>query len=260
MPLTCPAEVDLTRLRNSVHLIYARVALEPTSVFSFHRGADYACRCLGYDSGALMTLPSEVTSCFAGVGNPLRAGPLRPGETVADLGCGSGTDLLLAARAVGFGGWAIGIDVNESMRERAERGARRGGFSQVSIRYGDLTDIPLRSHSVDVVQCNSVLYLVPEKDRAIAEIARILRPGGRLHLADVVVDREFPEKARCDVALWAGGIAGALGAAVIVEALRQAGFRRVRVGMGFDCYAGTSHESIARMHGARGTNIFAIRR
>ena len=131
MPLTCPAEVDLTRLRNSVHLIYARVALEPSSVFSFHRGADYACRCLGYDRDTLMTLPAEVTSCFAGVGNPLRAGPLRPGEIVADLGCGSGTDLLLAARAVGPGGRAIGIDINESMRERAERGARRGGYTQV---------------------------------------------------------------------------------------------------------------------------------
>ena len=260
MPLTCPAEVDLTRLRNSVHLIYARVALEPTSVFSFHRGADYACRCLGYDSGALMTLPSEVTSCFAGVGNPLRAGPLRPGEIVADLGCGSGTDLLLAARAVGPGGRAIGIDINESMRERAERGARRGGFSQVHIRYGDLIDIPLRDRSVDVVQCNSVLYLVPQKDRAIAEIARILRPGGRLHLADVVVDREIPEKARCDVALWAGGIAGALGAAEIVTALKQAGFRRVRIRMRFDCYAGTPCEGIARLHGACGANIFAMRR
>lgn len=260
MPLTCPAEVDLTRLRNSVHLIYARVALEPSSVFSFHRGADFACRCLGYDHDALVTLPAEVTSCFAGVGNPLRAGPLSAGETVADLGCGSGTDLLLAARAVGPGGRAIGIDINESMRERAERGARRGGFTQVSVRYGDLVDIPLRDRSVDVVQCNSVLYLVPEKDRAIAEIARILRPGGRLHLADVVVEREFPEQVRRDVALWAGGIAGALGAAEIVAALTQAGFRGVRIGMGFDCYAGSPHEGVARMHGARGANIFAARR
>lgn len=260
MPLTCPAEVDLTRLRNSVHLIYARVALDPSSVFSFHRGADYACRCLGYDRDALISLPVEVTSCFAGVGNPLRAGPLRPGEIVADLGCGSGTDLLLAARAVGPAGRAIGIDINESMRERAERGARRGGYAQVRIRYGDLVDIPLRDRSVDVVQCNSVLYLVPQKDRAIAEIARILRPGGRLHLADVVVDLEFPEKSRRDVALLAGGIAGALAAAEIVAALKQAGFRRVRVGMGFDCYAGTSREDVARMHGARGANIFAVRR
>jgi arsenite methyltransferase len=89
---------------------------------------------------------------------------------------------------------------------------------------------------------------------------RILRPGGRLHLADVVVDREFPEKARCDVALLAGGLAGALAATEIVAALRQAGFRRVRIGMGFDCYAGTAHEGAARMHGARGANIFAIRR
>jgi arsenite methyltransferase len=259
MPLTCPAEVDLTRLRNSVHLIYARVALEPSSAFSFHRGAEYACRCLGYDRASLTALPAEVTSSFAGVGNPLRAGPLAPGETVADLGCGSGTDLLLAARAVGADGRAIGIDINESMRERAERGARRGGFSQVRIRYGDLIDIPLRDRSVDVVQCNSVLYLVPQKDRAIAEIARILRPGGRLHLADVVVDREIPEKARCDVALWAGGIAGAPGAAEIVMALKQAGFRRVRIRMRFDCYAGTPCEGVARLHGACGANIFAMR-
>lgn len=259
MPLTCPAEVDLTRLQNSVHLIYARVALEPSSAFSFHRGADYACRCLGYDRETLMALPSEVTSCFAGVGNPLRAGPLRSGETVADLGCGSGTDLLLAARAIGPRGRAIGIDINESMRERAERGARRGRYAQVRIRYGDLIDIPLRDRSVDVVQCNSVLYLVPQKDRAIAEIARILRPGGRLHLADVVVDREIPEKARCDIALWAGGIAGALGAAEIVWALKQAGFRKVRIRMRFDCFAGTPREDVARLHGACGANIFAVR-
>jgi arsenite methyltransferase len=260
MPLTCPAEVDLTRLRNSVHLIYARVALEPSSAFSFHRGADYACRCLRYDRDTLMTLPAEVTSCFAGVGNPLRAGPLRAGEIVADLGCGSGTDLLLAASVVGRSGRAIGIDINESMRERAERGARRGGYTQVRIRYGDLIDIPLADCSVDVVQCNSVLYLVPHKDRAIAEIARILRPGGRLHLADVVVAREIPEKARCDVASWAGGIAGALAATEIVAALKQAGFRRVRITARFDCYAGTAEEGLARLHGACGANIFAMRR
>src|SRR5262245_14203386 len=101
MPLTCPAEVDLTRLRNSVHLIYARVALEPFSAFAFHRGVEYAVRWLGYDLTTLMALPVEVTSCFAGVGNPHAIGPIQEGERVADLGCGSGTDLLCAARAVG---------------------------------------------------------------------------------------------------------------------------------------------------------------
>lgn len=259
MALTCPADVDLTRLRNAVHLIYARIALDPTSAFPFHRGVEYAVRWLGYDATALASLPPDATSCFAGVGNPHAIGPVYAKETVVDLGCGSGTDLLLAARAVGAGGRVIGLDTNESMRARAERGARRGGFSNVDIRYGDLVDLPLAAATVDVVQSNSVLFQIPQKDRAIAEMARVLRPGGRLHLADVVVE-ELPESVRHDVALWADCIAGALAPMEAVEALKQAGFRRVGITARFDCFGGTPKEPLAQQYGAYGANIFAVRR
>ena len=259
MALTCPADVDLMRLRNAVHLIYARIALDPTSAFPFHRGVDYAVRSLGYDATALESVPADVTSCFMGVGNPHAIGPVHAKEVVVDLGCGSGTDLLLAARRVGLGGRAIGLDTNESMRDRAERGARRAGFGNVEIRYGDIMDLPLPAASVDVIQSNSVLFQIPQKDRAIAEMTRVLRPGGRLHLADVVVE-DLPEHIRHDVGLWADCIAGALAPDELIGALKEAGFRRVRITARFDCFAGTPKEKLAQQYGAYGANIFAVRR
>jgi arsenite methyltransferase len=204
MAIVCPVDLDTVKLRGEIQSIYARVATDPSGEFHFHRGPAYAAGMLGYDAQALATLPGDVTASFAGVANPHRIAPLSRGATVVDIGCGAGTDLLLAARAVGPHGRAIGVDMTETMAERARAGARAVGLNNVDVRDGDATRLPLADGSVDVAISNGVLNLVPLKDRAIAEIARVLKPGGRVQIADIVIGEELPDSALRDIDLWTG--------------------------------------------------------
>jgi len=204
MTLVCPVDLDAVRLRREVQEMYSRVAAAPDGAYHFHRGPEYATGWLGYDAGELAQLPREVTACFAGVANPHAIAPLPRGACVVDIGSGGGTDLLLAARHVGARGSAIGVDMTADMRDRARAGARACGLDHVDIRAGDATSLPVEAASVDVVISNGVLNLVPEKDRAFAEIARVLRPGGRLQIADIVAGVELSEDIRKDIELWTG--------------------------------------------------------
>ena len=204
MALSCPVDFDVTGLRSEIEAIYARVASEPEGTFHFHRGPEYAATMLGYDRGELASLPQEVTASFAGIGNPHAIGRIAPGAVVLDVGCGAGTDLLLAAHRTGPAGRAIGIDMTEGMRRRAAAGAAACGLTHVEVRDGDATRLPVADASIDVVISNGVLNLVPEKRHAIAEIARVLKPGGRLQIADIVIREVLPESAVRDVDLWAG--------------------------------------------------------
>ena len=159
---------------------------------------------LRYDPTELAMIPDESTASFAGVGNPHRIGPIMPGETILDVGCGAGMDLLLAARRTGATGRAIGIDMTPSMIERAKRGALKAGlWEYVEIRRGIAEELPVERESIDVVISNSVLNLSPDKRTAFGEIYRVLKPEGRLYLADVVVQRELSLAARSDIDLWA---------------------------------------------------------
>ena len=204
MTLACPVDLDSLRLRREVQDMYSRVAVAPDGSFHFHRGPEYAIRWLGYDATELSALPAEVTRAFAGIGNPHAIAPLAAGLSVLDVGSGAGTDLLLAARHVGPSGRAIGVDMTADMRERARAGARQCDLRNVDVLEGDATHLPVQDASVDVVISNGVLNLVPEKDRAFAEIARVLRPGGRLQIADIVTGVELSEAIRRDVDLWTG--------------------------------------------------------
>jgi SAM-dependent methyltransferase len=204
MAITCPVDLDTRKLRAEIQSIYARVAAEPSGAFHFHRGPEYAARRLHYDAVELSTLPGAVTESFAGVGNPHAIASLPAGATVVDIGCGAGTDLLLAAFHVGPEGRAIGVDMTEAMRDRARAGATECGLTHVEVREGEATALPVDSESVDVVISNGVLNLVPEKHAAIAEVRRILKPGGRVQIADIVLGVELSEDARQDIELWAG--------------------------------------------------------
>jgi arsenite methyltransferase len=204
MALSCPADLDVAALRAEVRAMYERLAAAPEGQFHFHRGPEYAARTLGYDRALLARLPADVTARFAGVGNPLAIRPLEPGATVLDVGCGSGTDLLLAALSVGPTGQAIGVDILEMMRACATAGAAACGLSNVELREGDATSLPLEDESVDIVISNGVLNLIPRKAPAIDEIARVLRSGGRVQLADIVVGKELPEAVVRDIDLWTG--------------------------------------------------------
>lgn len=201
---TCPVDFDTARLRSEVQSIYSRVASAPDGEFHFHRGPDYAETFLRYERGALARLPASAVESFAGVGNPLRIEPIAPGSTVVDVGCGAGTDLLLAASAAGPRGRAIGVDMTASMLRKAEAAAAEAGLTHVELRQGDALELPVASGSVDVVLSNGVLNLAPDKRRAFSEVFRILRPGGRFLYADIVVAAELPEGLRRDIDLWSG--------------------------------------------------------
>jgi arsenite methyltransferase len=204
MAIACPIDLDTLRLRAEIQSIYGRVAVDPSGEFHFHRGPAYAASRLGYDVAELSTLPPAVTESFAGVGNPHAIAPKPLGATVVDIGCGAGTDLLLAALHVGPHGHAIGVDMTDAMRERARNGAIACGLSSVDVREGEATALPIETASADLVISNGVLNLVPEKRLAVDEIRRVLKPGGRLQIADIVLSVELSESARRDIDLWTG--------------------------------------------------------
>jgi arsenite methyltransferase len=204
MPITCPVDLDTQVLRSEISKVYARVAADPAGDFHFHRGPAYAAEFLGYDPAELAALPAECTASFAGIANPHSIAPILEGESVLDIGCGAGTDLLLAARRVGATGHAIGLDMTEAMRDRARGCAAAAGLGNVEVHQGDATALPLSDATVDVIISNGVLNLVPEKEKAFAEIRRVLRPGGRLQLADIVLEAELGEEARRNIDLWTG--------------------------------------------------------
>lgn len=204
MAVVCPVDLDTRQLRREIQSIYARVATEPTGAFHFHRGPAYAASRLGYDGAALAALPPDSTASFAGVANPHRIAPIRPGSTVVDIGCGAGMDLLLAAHAVGPTGRAIGVDMTESMAARARSSARSLGLDHVDVRIGDALSLPIDAESVDTVISNGVINLTPDKRQAFAEVYRILKPGGEFLYADIVVADELSEALRRDIDLWTG--------------------------------------------------------
>lgn len=204
MAIACPVDLDTQLLRSEVSKIYSRVAVDPDGDFHFHRGPAYAAEFLGYDAVELAALPSECTASFAGIANPHMIAPILPGETVLDIGCGAGTDLLLAARRVGPSGHAIGVDMTEAMRDRARASAAAAGMTNIEVQQADAVALPLPDASVDVVISNGVLNLVPEKEKAFVEIRRVLRPGGRLQLGDIVLDADLGEDVRRNIDLWTG--------------------------------------------------------
>lgn len=204
LAIFCPVDLDTRKLRDEVQSIYARVAEDPSGDFHFHRGPEYAAELLGYDRAALASLPGQATASFAGVANPHRLGPIGEGLVVADIGCGAGMDLLLAAIAVGPRGKAIGVDMTPAMADKARDSARAAGLANVEVRVGDAMSLPLEDASIDVVISNGVLNLTPDKMVSYGQVQRVLRPGGRFLYGDIILGHELSESARRDIDLWTG--------------------------------------------------------
>ena len=183
---------------------------------------------MGYSVDEIAAAP-EAAELGLGCGNPQAIARLRPGETVLDLGSGAGFDSLLAARAVGASGRVIGVDMTEAMLRKARRNAEKAGLDNVEYRKGQIEHLPLESRSVDVVISNCVVNLSPEKEAVFKDAFRVLKPGGRLAIADVVALRPLPEDMRTDPDLQCACIGGAVLADELERMLQAAGFEQIRI-------------------------------
>ncbi len=195
--------LDVQQLRAAIQEEYADVATTPEKGFHFHTGRPLAAM-LGYDPSETEALPDYVIESFAGVGNPFVFGELHPGENVVEIGSGAGFDAILAARQVGTTGRVIGVDMTPAMLEKAQGNAERLGLSNVEFRRGYIEELPIEDATADVVISNGVINLSPDKAAVFREIARVLRPGGRVRIADIIVTKAVPDAAKENIDLWTG--------------------------------------------------------
>jgi arsenite methyltransferase len=184
---------------------------------------------IGYSKEEIGDLPSTVVGACAGCGNPTALAGLKEGEVVLDLGSGGGIDIFLAAKRVGPTGKAMGVDMTQDMIDLARKNAEEMGFANVEFRKGDIEDLPVEDESVDIIISNCVINLAPDKDRVFREAYRVLRPGGRLVVSDIVTEGELPEFVKNDPDAWSECIAGALQEGEYVSKLRSAGFEDVNI-------------------------------
>ncbi len=194
--------IDVGLLKEEIRKTYASLSTEPGPGRIFPTGRAWADD-LDYPP-ELARVPETAVESFAGVANPFSLGRLQPGEHVADLGCGAGTDTLVAAQMVGPEGHVTGIDMTSEMIDRARRAAAELGVDNVTFLESEIEALPLESESVDVVISNGVIDLVPDKDRVFAEIFRVLRPGGRIQIADVTLQRPVSDEGKRNIDLWTG--------------------------------------------------------
>ncbi|MFX1473896.1 MAG: arsenite methyltransferase [Promethearchaeota archaeon] len=223
------SELSDEEIKDEVRRAYARVAMA-------RRGSccdkDTSCSTdslaarLGYD---VEDIPASVTESFAGCGNPTALASLQEGEIVLDLGSGAGLDVFLAARAVGETGFVIGVDMTSEMLQKARDNAIKLGITNVEFRQGDIEALPVEDNSVDVIISNCVINLAPDKAKVFQEAFRVLRPGGRLLVSDMVLVGELPEEIKESIRSYTGCVAGAIPETEYLQLLQEAGFEKVEV-------------------------------
>jgi arsenite methyltransferase len=218
------ASVDVQELEAKVKDMYRHVAEQPEGRYHFEMGRPLADR-LGYPADVLDQVPVGAVESFAGVGYFFDLAELEPGETVVDLGSGSGMDVFFAASRVGPEGSVIGVDFTAEQLAKSQRLAEDEDFAQVEFREGRIENLPVADSSCDCVISNGVINLAPDKERVFAEAARVLRPGGRLAIADIVSEQELKESIVCDADLWASCIGGAAQQDAYRGAIESAGLR-----------------------------------
>ena len=254
------SQLDVEDLRGKVQHMYEAVARHPhEGHFHFEMGRALAER-LGYPATDLDRIPAPALESFAGVGYYFDLAALRPGEQVVDLGSGSGMDALIAALHVGSTGRVIGIDMTDAQREKATGLARAAGFAQVEFRPGLIEEIPVGPGEADCVISNGVINLCPDKGRVFAEAARVLRPGGRLAIADIVTDLQLPANVTCNTTLWAACIGGAAQRDAYRAAIEAAGLRvmSVRDNPAY-AFLSKSAQGASREYGVKSISLVAIK-
>jgi arsenite methyltransferase len=215
--------VNTQELEAKVKDMYRHVAQQPQGQFHFELGAPVALR-VGYDADRLADVPAGAVESFAGVGYFFDLADLQPGETVVDLGSGSGMDAFYAAGLVGPTGKVYGVDFTTEQLDKARRLTAEAGLAQVEFRAGHIESLPLADASVDCVISNGVINLCPDKNAVFAEAARVLKPGGRLAIADIISEHQLKDSIVCNADLWASCIGGAAQEGLYLEAIESAGF------------------------------------
>ena len=253
------SSLDTGLLRSAIQHEYAEVASCPSKGFHFHTGRFLADR-LGYPRDRVDALPDAVVESFAGVGNPFAWGDPAVGETVLDMGSGAGFDALLAAQAVGVNGRVVGVDMTRAMLDKARGNAILLGLENAEFREGFLEALPVETASVDLVISNGVFNLCPDKESVFAEAFRVLKPGGRIQMSDIVVAKSVPSDAKEDVALWTGCIAGALLEGEVRSAIAAAGFPSVEFSTRrYDTFSDAPSDSSAAEFGTQGVDFRAVK-
>jgi arsenite methyltransferase len=197
------AAVDREELRRRISDKYRDVAMNPEMGFHFHTGRPLT-QMLGYPPEMVDRQPSGTVDSFAGTGNPFLFGDLRAGEVAVDVGCGAGLDTLIAAQQVGPSGRVIAVDMTPEMLRKTEAGAAQLGLTNVEVRQGHAESLPVDDTSADVVISNGVVNLCPDKQAVFKELYRVLKPGGRIQIGDILVHKEVPQSAKDDIELWSG--------------------------------------------------------
>lgn len=245
------------QILSAVRQMYTEVATLPDKQFHFPTGRA-ACRFVGYPEDWLDRLPASAVESFAGVGFPFRGDVIRPGDRVLDVGAGSGTDTLSAARLVGPQGRVFALDMTPAMLAKLRRNVAEAGAANVEVLDSNAETVPLADASVDVITTNGVLNLVPDKPKAFAELHRVLRPGGRAQIADIVVSQPVSESARANPKLWAECVVGALVEGDYLDLFRAAGFADLRVTRHFDYFSGSASADTRRVAAALGAKAVEI--
>jgi arsenite methyltransferase len=250
--------VDLAELESKVKDMYRRVAEQPDEEYHFEMGRDLADR-LGYPAKLLDRIPAEAIRSFAGVGYFHDLADLRAGEHVIDLGSGSGTDSFLAAVHVGTRGRVVGVDFTTEQLAKARRLAAAAGLDQVEFRNGRIETLPVDDESVDCVISNGVINLVPDKERVFGEVARVLRPGSRLAIADIVTQRQLTDAIIADADLWASCIAGAAQQDTYRDAIENAGLRVERIRPNPYEFISTQARNASATYGVHSVTLLAVK-
>jgi arsenite methyltransferase len=251
--------VDARELEAKVKDMYRHVAEEPAGAYHFEMGRPLAER-LGYPAEVLDRIPEGAIESFAGVGYFFDLADLSEGERVIDLGSGSGMDALFAAERVGPSGAVIGIDFTAEQLDKARRIAEGAGFSQVEFREGRIEKLPAESESFDCAISNGVINLAPDKAIVFAEAARVLRPGGRLAIADIVSEQQLKESIVCDADLWASCIGGAAQQDAYREAIEGAGLSIERIEENPYKFISERAVNASEKYGVKSISLLAIKR
>jgi SAM-dependent methyltransferase len=241
----------------AVQHMYTEVARMPAKEFHFPTGRS-ACLFVGYPAELLDSIPSTAVESFAGVGFPFRSDVIRPGDHVLDVGAGAGTDTLIAARLAGNAGKVIALDMTPAMLEKLRRNIALADVRNVDVLEGNAEAIPLADASVDVITSNGVLNLVPDKPKAFSELFRVLRPGGRVQIADIVVGRPVSESARANPKLWAECVVEASLERDYLELFASCGFTGIRVLRSFDYFSGSASTDTKRVAASLGAQSIEI--